>query len=151
MPWENLEQEIEGEFGYWAEVVEDEKETSDSFCHAASTERHRQAVARYYRANREKVKERARAWRKANYVPKPPRTSCRRGHEYTDENTRLYQGTRFCRACERERYRTERASPRGAAAKRTHCPKGHPYDDKNTYVNPASGARVCRACTRKNG
>ena len=29
---------------------------------------------------------------------------------------------------------------------KTHCPRGHPYDNKNTHINPATGARECRAC-----
>jgi hypothetical protein len=38
---------------------------------------------------------------------KPPRTHCKRGHEYTPENTRLrsYDGARLCRECDRERRR----------------------------------------------
>ncbi len=28
---------------------------------------------------------------------------CKRGHEFTPENTRLYRGHRYCRACDRER------------------------------------------------
>lgn len=36
------------------------------------------------------------------------RTHCPRGHEYTDENTRIGKsdGKRYCRACDRERVRT---------------------------------------------
>lgn len=29
-------------------------------------------------------------------------THCRRGHEFTEENTRLYQGRRYCKACHAE-------------------------------------------------
>lgn len=31
-------------------------------------------------------------------------THCKRGHEFTAENTRLYQGKRVCRACAAKRY-----------------------------------------------
>lgn len=31
-------------------------------------------------------------------------THCKRGHEFTEENTRLYRGKRCCRACARDRF-----------------------------------------------
>lgn len=31
---------------------------------------------------------------------------------------------------------------------KTHCPQGHPYDEANTYVQPKTGWRQCRICTR---
>lgn len=31
------------------------------------------------------------------------KTECIRGHEFTEENTRIYRGRRICRRCERER------------------------------------------------
>ena len=31
------------------------------------------------------------------------KTHCPQGHEYTDENTALYRGSRYCRACHRNR------------------------------------------------
>lgn len=34
------------------------------------------------------------------------KTHCPHGHEYTDENTRHYNGKRFCRACDRARNQT---------------------------------------------
>lgn len=37
-----------------------------------------------------------------------PRTHCKRGHEFTAENTRWYWGERYCRACDRERARAKR-------------------------------------------
>lgn len=40
---------------------------------------------------------------KNQYSYAPP-TQCKRGHEFTPENTRIYEGRRYCRACGRERY-----------------------------------------------
>lgn len=37
------------------------------------------------------------------------RTHCGRGHEFTDENTRIYRGERYCRTCGRERMREIRS------------------------------------------
>jgi hypothetical protein len=42
-------------------------------------------------------------------VNRRSRTHCKRGHEFTDENTRWYRGERYCRACGRERARAKRA------------------------------------------
>jgi hypothetical protein len=36
------------------------------------------------------------------------RTRCQRGHEYTEANTRWYNGHRWCRACDRERAQAKR-------------------------------------------
>lgn len=36
-----------------------------------------------------------------------------------------------------------------AMSARTHCPQRHPYDAANTYVNPRTGRRHCRICTRR--
>lgn len=44
------------------------------------------------------------------------RTHCLRGHEFTAENTRHYNGARFCRTCARERMRRVRAKRYAAAA-----------------------------------
>lgn len=41
--------------------------------------------------------------KRAEVGPKPlPKTHCRREHEYTPENTRIYQGRRYCKACHAE-------------------------------------------------
>lgn len=32
---------------------------------------------------------------------------------------------------------------------KTHCPQGHPYSGANLYINPTSGARVCRTCNNE--
>ena len=81
--------------------------------------------------------------------PKVNITHCRRGHEYTDENTYIAPGGghRICRACIKERggERKTRPHPRD----RTQCPKGHPYDEANTAIY--DGRRHCRTCVRDRG
>lgn len=37
-----------------------------------------------------------------------PQTHCKRGHEFTPENTRMYKGKRFCRTCGRDQQRERR-------------------------------------------
>jgi hypothetical protein len=52
---------------------------------------------------------------KPDFTPLPraaKRTHCRRGHEFTPENTGLYAGKRSCRACGRLRQNTSRAIAR---------------------------------------
>jgi HNH endonuclease len=31
---------------------------------------------------------------------------------------------------------------------RSECPNGHPYEGDNLYINPSSGAKVCKTCQR---
>lgn len=37
--------------------------------------------------------------RRRKKIETPPRTLCKRGHEYTEINTRIYEGVRYCRRC----------------------------------------------------
>jgi len=92
------------------------------------------------------------------------RTRCKRGHEFTPENTyydRAHGNARLCRECTRatgrEWYRQHRAphligqppSPR----RRTHCAQGHEWTPENTriYVYPRNGKRqrVCITCVNE--
>jgi hypothetical protein len=68
------------------------------------------------------------------------KTHCPKGHEYAPENTRLYRGSRYCKACTR--------NGRGSAwrANRTNCPNGHAFDADNTLI--WNGQRCCRTCRR---
>lgn len=63
------------------------------------------------------------------------KTSCPRGHEYTEANTYSRLNRRQCRACTRR-------PPRPPI---THCPAGHQYDAINTHVDKL-GHRHCRPC-----
>lgn len=80
----------------------------------------------------------------------PPIQRCRRGHEFTPDNTyHAPAGYRQCRTCLREasrrRRRGEAAVPNG---KKTHCIRGHEFTAENTYVSP-SGRRRCETCRRE--
>jgi hypothetical protein len=70
------------------------------------------------------------------------RTHCPKGHPYDAENTRIYRGRRFCRACAATRY-----VKTGKPPLKTHCPRGHEYTPENTYVR--GSARSCRLCGRE--
>jgi hypothetical protein len=43
------------------------------------------------------------------------KTHCKRGHEFTPENTTVCNGSRYCRACMRRRYRESRAKAQEAS------------------------------------
>lgn len=89
-------------------------------------------------------------------------THCKRGHEFTPENTYLVgkdKRRRQCRACtivaarrhdraRRARIKAERG-PLPPRPLKTHCKSGHPYDEKNTYwYSDRRGfdRRGCRQC-----
>jgi hypothetical protein len=103
---------------------------------------------------------------------KVAQTHCKRGHEFTAENTIIEGGWRHCRICMRayDRIRagwpedlaySEPARPgrvpngmargkwtgreRVPAAIKTHCKNGHELTDENVYVTP-TGYRQCRRC-----
>ena len=40
------------------------------------------------------------------------RTKCINGHEFTEENTWMYQGKRYCRTCRRTRNKARRVAVR---------------------------------------
>jgi hypothetical protein len=74
-------------------------------------------------------------------------THCKRGHEFTPENTALdSSGWRHCRECSRVRQRKGGIPAPQLHALKTHCPQGHPYDEANTFIKPSDGGRECRVC-----
>lgn len=104
---------------------------------------------------------RADTWRRAA-EKRRQRTHCRRGHEYTKENTYIQsKGGRGCRKCRLITKRAWREPQKkgldlsglalGAAASvaarkaRKACKNGHEWTPKNTLVNKL-GHRSCRAC-----
>jgi hypothetical protein len=40
-------------------------------------------------------------------------------------------------------------SPMAVNAAKTHCQHGHEFNAENTWVNPKTGARQCRECSRE--
>lgn len=84
--------------------------------------------------------------------PRARKARCKRGHEFTPENTYLKpDGRRECRTC-LQTYRQERTArereQRPPAAPRTHCDSGHEFTPENTYHYP-NGKRRCRECMRE--
>lgn len=81
------------------------------------------------------------------------KTHCKRGHEFTAENTKLQSnGGRACVEClrtaarEAARIRYGYKSPRTYWDDTSHCANGHLKSEENTYTNPGSGSRSCREC-----
>lgn len=88
------------------------------------------------------------------------KTHCRRGHEFTPENTlvrcrgfwkrtrsgvvRVERTTRECRACHRDAVRKRYAEVHGPVIRKARCPAGHLYAE--TEVMRASGFRMCSQC-----
>lgn len=80
------------------------------------------------------------------------KTHCKRGHEFTLENTHLDSGgRRRCRMCQKEGMRFLRAEiPRvgtknnNGNALKTHCKYGHELSGENLMVLPKQ--RRCRTC-----
>jgi hypothetical protein len=75
------------------------------------------------------------------------KTHCKRGHEFTPENTRLSRGQRLCRICLAYLKKQRRNPDAIRNSLKTHCVNGHPFDEENTAIRPG-GERTCRACSR---
>lgn len=85
---------------------------------------------------------------KQDVIRNTGRTSCHRGHEYTDETTHWYRNTRYCRIC-RSAPRTvlcsidDCATPATARGMcRKHYTRWHRYGDPH-HLPPATGRRTC--------
>ena len=78
-------------------------------------------------------------------------TSCKHGHEFTEENSDWYSGRRRCRTCRLEiqdRYRRAKRARREPKPARTHCRKGHELTPDNTYDRGKDG-KSCKECRRE--
>jgi hypothetical protein len=79
------------------------------------------------------------------------KTHCKRGHEFTPENTYIpplgaSRPGRGCKICMHERSLARSPGTIGAANRaKTHCKYGHPFDEANTYWT--SKGRHCKECT----
>mgnify|MGYP000296532945 CR=1 FL=1 len=84
--------------------------------------------------------------------PNADKTHCKRGHEFTPENTILRADqARACRACNRERanawYLTNRKTGQIDNKDKTHCKRGHEFTPENTYQR--KDGRQCKTCTQE--
>jgi hypothetical protein len=82
------------------------------------------------------------------------KTHCKRGHEFTPENTGRQKNGRYCRACARaaaaRRPRRSASSRKQQRAEGGMCVAGHQLTSENVYRRP-SGAIECRICVRARG
>ena len=82
-------------------------------------------------------------------------THCKRGHEFTPENTRIRKGTgqRVCRDCVCERSAEKRARERAIRqanyVEPTHCKRGHLWSENAGWQGPGRSKRYCVACRRQ--
>lgn len=70
--------------------------------------------------------------------------TCRNGHTYTPETTRITKQGRTCLICQRDWKRAKRDTQ-----PRTKCRNGHEYTEDNT-VRQRDGSRKCATCMEKN-
>lgn len=82
--------------------------------------------------------------------PRVPQAACKRGHEFTPENTIVdKRGSRNCRECKRAHTRKYKARPDKQVVYRSDvCKNGHAMDEENSHI-AADGTRSCRACNRE--
>ena len=82
------------------------------------------------------------------------KTHCKRGHEFTEENTmhgltKIGGPKRTCRTCDLARNREYNKAKRKNKGLKTHCKYGHEFTEENTYVayrKNGSVKRYCRTC-----
>ena len=87
------------------------------------------------------------AKRLPHIVAQSEQTHCKRGHEFSPENTgHNTKGSRICRLCKNERQRGYYGPLKPRAA---HCLNGHEFTPENTWVRPGTTNRCCRACNRE--
>ncbi len=79
------------------------------------------------------------------------KTHCKRGHEFTPENTDLQSKGRgrSCRTCNLARAKARYEAIKGPRQvnnkDKTHCKRGHEFTPENTYK--VKSGRQCRTCT----
>ena len=82
--------------------------------------------------------------------PRRFKTHCKRGHEFTPENTRIdvAGGFRICKVCSLMHSRAAEAKLSAKNKAKTHCSNGHEYNAENTAYT-RKGWRTCRQCPRE--
>lgn len=70
---------------------------------------------------------------------------CKRGHEFTPDNTIVLSYGRLCRTCVEDR--NERIPAADKRYKITHCKRGHELSGENIRID-RQGRRICRACMK---
>lgn len=83
--------------------------------------------------------------------PGAVKTHCKRGHEFTPENTvPQTNGGRGCRTCNKERavayYHAHKGDRQTSNKDKTHCKRGHEFTPENTRIR--KDGRECRACAK---
>ncbi len=82
-----------------------------------------------------------------------PKTHCKNGHPWTEENLGEYNGKRFCKLCKADTIKAWRenakatgwvSTPRSEGP-RTVCCRNHEMTPENTYTDK-DGYTTCRAC-----
>lgn len=88
------------------------------------------------------------------------KTRCKRGHEFTPENTRVeYRAngkSRRCIQCEKERAKRRQEKERAYRAEHplppreepTHCKRGHEFTGENTYRYKNKPGKECKTCRK---
>lgn len=99
-----------------------------------------------YAMKRENFRQMCRVCHSRYDLDTDTRTSCRKGHDLTPENTVREMGYRRCRECKRERDRKRRGHK---AATPGFCKAGHDLKVVGTYSWPARPqVRMCMGCRR---
>lgn len=120
------------------------------------------------------IAEKFRSGLRKTDAERASKTHCKRGHEFTPDNTRTDErGWRYCKRCAADRAAKKareeltrcanghefvegsfKLSRRGERVcllcSKTHCKRGHALSSETTYLN-GNGSRVCKLCERIRG
>ena len=84
------------------------------------------------------------------------KSHCKRGHEFTKDNTYFNNGKRACKTCilkrdeDKRLLRREKEGFKASNKSKTHCINGHAFTKENTYIRKRNGdGRICKTCCIK--